>query len=381
MKRAKILLVLTYYSPHVSGLTIYVQRLAKALAQRGYGVTVLTSHYQNNLPVREWLDGVEIVRVPVLFRLSKGVVMPTFPASVWSHVSATDIVSIHLPQMEGSIPALFGKLAGKRVVLTYHCDLQLPPGKLNRLVERVATTGNLAAAQMADAIVTYTRDYAENSGYLSRFRHKTHTIYPPIEVACSTPEQTLEFRQKTGLDGKRVVGFAARLATEKGAEYLLEAMPLVRERLPNTTAVFAGEYQNVLGENVFARLDHLIRKQSDALQFLGVLPPQEMGKFFSVCDVLTVPSINSTESFGLVQVEAMLCGTPVIASNLPGVREPIRITGMGEIVPPRDSASLAREIVKVLENRERYVRPHEEIAKLFDIETTVREYERLFGVR
>ena len=68
----RILFALTYYRPHVSGLTIYVQRLAEALAARGHVVTVLTSHYDPGLPREEWIDGVRVVRAPVLFRISKG---------------------------------------------------------------------------------------------------------------------------------------------------------------------------------------------------------------------------------------------------------------------------------------------------------------------
>ena len=75
----KILFILTYYRPHVSGLTIYVERLAKVLAERGHTVTVLTSHYTKDLPNEEQMDGVRVVRVPVAFRFNKGVVMPAFP--------------------------------------------------------------------------------------------------------------------------------------------------------------------------------------------------------------------------------------------------------------------------------------------------------------
>ena len=74
----KILIVLTYYRPHISGLTIYAERLAKAFAARGHAVTVLTSQFKKDLPREEVQDDVKIVRVPVLFRLSKGVIMPAF---------------------------------------------------------------------------------------------------------------------------------------------------------------------------------------------------------------------------------------------------------------------------------------------------------------
>ena len=85
-----------------------------------------------------------------------------------------------------------------------------------------------------------------------------------------------------------------------------------------------------------------------------------------------------TESFGLVQVEAMLRGTPSIASNLPGVRQPVRMTGMGEVCPVGDSAALAQSLVRVLSNRASYVRPVSEIEALFSSTRTAEQYERLF---
>jgi glycosyltransferase involved in cell wall biosynthesis len=77
-------------------------------------------------------------------------------------------------------------------------------------------------------------------------------------------------------------------------------------------------------------------------------------------------------------VEAFMCGTPVVATDLPGVRQPVRMTGMGEVVPPADAEALGRGIVKVLTAREHYVRPRAEIARLFDLERCVSDYERLF---
>ena len=79
----KILFILTYYRPHVSGLTIYVERLATALAQRGHQVTVLTSQYSKDLSQTETVQGVRVVRVPVAWRLNKGVIMPGFTLAAW----------------------------------------------------------------------------------------------------------------------------------------------------------------------------------------------------------------------------------------------------------------------------------------------------------
>jgi glycosyltransferase involved in cell wall biosynthesis len=161
-------------------------------------------------------------------------------------------------------------------------------------------------------------------------------------------------------------------------EYLLGAIPYILTEIPNIKILFAGEYQNVIGERVYERLKPVMDEYAEYLAFLGVLPPQKMADFFSVSDVVVLPSVNSTESFGLVQVEAMLCGTPVVASNLPGVRVPTRVTGMGETVPIRNEVALAEAIVRVIRNREQYVRPREEIERAFSLETTQKLYEELF---
>ncbi|MFO7663968.1 MAG: glycosyltransferase, partial [Chloroflexota bacterium] len=94
----RVLIVLTYYRPHTSGLTIYAERLAKGLVRQGHEVTILTSRYSRHLPREETVDGVHIVRAPVLFRISKGVIMPTFGFLAWKLVKQADVISLHLPQ-------------------------------------------------------------------------------------------------------------------------------------------------------------------------------------------------------------------------------------------------------------------------------------------
>ena len=133
----KILTVLTYYRPHTSGLTIYVERLAKSLVKLGHEVTVLTSQYDKELPEDELQDGVRIIRAPVLFRISKGVIMPTFGWLAWKLVLDHDIVHLHLPQFDAAGIALRGRLLKKPTIITYHCDLLLPPSIFNRLINGV----------------------------------------------------------------------------------------------------------------------------------------------------------------------------------------------------------------------------------------------------
>jgi glycosyltransferase involved in cell wall biosynthesis len=75
----------------------------------------------------------------------------------------------------------------------------------------------------------------------------------------------------------------------------------------------------------------------------------------------------------------MLCGTPSIACALPGVRQPVLQTGMGEVVPIGDHESLAASILRVLDNRDYYLRPRAEIAAKFSTELTAARYEELFA--
>jgi glycosyltransferase involved in cell wall biosynthesis len=378
----KVLVVLTYYRPHTSGLTIYAERLARGLAARGHEVTVLTSRYDLRLPPKEELEGVRIVRAPVLFRVSKGVIMPTFGILAWNYVRQTDLLSLHLPQFDAAGVALRGRLLGKPTFLTYHCDLQMPPGAFNRLVNRVVLSMNALAGRFSHGVVAYTQDFADNSPFLQRYSHKLHVIPPPVELPDMTQSGIAAFARMHNPTNKHpVIGMAARLATEKGVEVLLQAFPRILERYPDAMILFAGQYKNVLAEEEYARrLLPRIRMYEEKGQwkFLDVLDPVRMAAFYPNLDVITVPSLNSTESFGLVQVEAMLCGTPSVASNLPGVRQPVLQTGMGEVAPIGDPEGLADAILKVLDRPESYARPSDEIAARFSTERTVDEYERLF---
>jgi glycosyltransferase involved in cell wall biosynthesis len=377
-----ILIVLTYYRPHTSGLTIYAERLARGLAERGHHVTVLTSRYSRHLPRDEMLEGVHVVRAPVLFRVSKGVIMPTFGYLAWKYVRWADVVSLHLPQFDAAGVALRGRLLRKPTLLTYHCDLKLPPGIFNRIVNRVVHVMNDLAGRYSHGVVAYTQDFAEHSPFLMRFIDKVHVIPPPIELPDMTKSGTAAFAHMHNPHDKHpVIGMAARLAAEKGVEVLLQALPKILERYPDARVLFAGQYKDVLAEDDYARrLMPRIRQYEDAGQwkFLGVLDAVQMAALYPSLDVITVPSLNSTESFGLVQVEAMLCGTPSVASDLPGVRQPVLQTGMGEVVPIGDPEGLASAILRVIDHSEDYIRPREEIVARYSSEKTVGLYASLF---
>lgn len=378
----KILIVLTYYRPHTSGLTIYAERLAKAFSERGHQVTVLTSQFDKNLPEEEMIDGVRIVRVPVLFRISKGVIMPKFGFLASKLVLENDVIQLHLPQFDAAGVALRGRLWKKPTVITYHCDLKMPKGFLAWFANKSVLLMNDLAAMLSHRLVTYTRDYAENSSYLVRYMSKLDVILPPVVL----PEISDQEKKNFGLihnpgNQRPVIGMAARFATEKGVEVLLKALPEVLKEFPDTLVQFAGPFENIIGEeSYFHRLAPVIEeyKKSGNWEFLGVLDPEKMAAYYPNLDVLVLPSLNATEAFGLVQIEAMINGTPCIASNLPGVRQPVKMHHMGSVVEIGDSEDLAKSIINILKNPEQYKLDYQNIAQQYKPAMVAQEYERIF---
>jgi glycosyltransferase involved in cell wall biosynthesis len=378
----KILTVLTYYRPHTSGLTIYAERLAQAFVKRGHEVTVMTTQYDPSLPQEEMMEGVKVIRVPVIARVSKGVLAPTFglvaTKLVWQH----DVVQLHLPQFDAPGVAIRARLFGKPAVLTYHCDVQLPQGFFNRIVNAVVNFQNNMAGILANHIVTYTQDYADNSPYLSKYASKLTPILPPVLLPDSSPEAVSAFAQTNLVNERKpVIGVAARFASEKGVEVLLDALPKILEKYPKAQVLFAGTYQNVMGEQAYYDrlmpriLDYEIRGH---WKFLGNLDPIQMSAFYPNLDVITVPSLNSTEAFGLVQIEAMMNGVPSVPSALPGVRQPVKMHGMGVVSEIGNADSLAKSILEVLNNKEKYRGDIESIKKAYNPDSIAQEYENLF---
>ena len=374
----KILVALTYYRPHVSGLTIYVERLSRALVRRGHVVTVLTSHYEPSLPYAEVMDDVRVVRAPVMARVSKGVLMPTLSFLATKFMWQNDALSLHLPQLDASGIATRAKIFNKPSILTYHSDLLLPPTLINRLAGSVVNASNHAAARLCDRLSAYTDDFAQHSPFLSQYLDKVRVIAPPVEIPEPDERDVKIFKDHYSLHDKTVIGIAGRFAAEKGIEYLLEALSCVAEKRPNVMVVHAGP-REAIGESAYLRkLEPLLEKNVERYVHVGTLNSKQMAAFFRACHVTTLPSINNTETFGLVQIESMLCGTPVVASDLPGVRVPTTLTGMGRTVPIRDSRALADAIVEVLDNREQYLKPRKAIAAQFSPDTVAEKYEALF---
>jgi glycosyltransferase involved in cell wall biosynthesis len=376
----RILTTLTYYRPHYSGLTIYAERLARALVERGHQLTVLTSRYDLSLPARENRDGVQIIRPHVLVHVSKGVLMPSMFYWAWVNIRQTDVVHLHLPQLDAAYIALISRLLKKPVVLTYHCDLILPSGVIHSIANQVSHWANKISLGLAAQVVVNTMEYAEASPFLQPYLNKTRAIPTPVQLAQPSAADLEAMRVKAGLKpGQRIIGMVARLAAEKGVEFLVEAMPEVIAKHPTARVLHVGQYQNVMGEEEYTqKLRPMIQALGDRWIFLGVLSPSELAAFYRLCEVTVLPSTNSTESFGIVQVESMSCGTPVVASDIPGVRVPVKMTGMGQLASPADAHALAEGICEVLEHPQNYLGDPVEVTRRFSPSHIAVEYEKVF---
>ncbi len=375
-----ILIGLTYYRPHYSGLTIYTERLARSLVKSGHQVTVLTSRYLPELPAQEEQHGVQIVRPDVKLHLSKGVIMPSLPKWAYRILRQADVVNLHLPQMDAAYVSWMARMMGKPVVMTYHCDLKLPRGVVHWIANQGSHLFSHMTALASNVIVTNTRDYAEHSGFLRHYLRKMRIIPPPIEVPEVTEDDLRAFREKNDIQpGQRIIGMGARLATEKGVEYLIKAMPEVLQKHPTARVLHQGQYLNVLGEEQYAqKLAPLIAELGDRWKFLGVVSAEEQAAFFHTSEVMVAPSLNSTESLNMTQVEAMTCGTPAVASDLPGVRCPVRETGMGKVVPLRDAHAIAQAVTEILDEPHKFAGDVVRVRGHYSSENVARQYEAIF---
>jgi len=377
----RILTVLTYYRPHTSGLTIYAERLVKALADRGHHVTVLTTQYEKQLPQEEDSYNIKIVRLPVVARISKGVLSPSFGYVSTRMVREHDVVLLHLPQFDAAGVAFRSRLMKRPAVILYHSDLLLPRGLFNRFVNIIVNLMNYLAGLFAHQIVAYTEDFANHSAFLTRFSHKRSIILPNVQIPQATQAEIEAFRTRYNPQGYKVIGMATRFAAEKGVEVLLESLPAIQNRYPHVKVLFAGQYEDVWGEEAYyKRLIPQIKIYQDmgSWEFLGVLSMEQMAAFYPNLDVLVVPSLNSTETFGFVQIEAMMNRVPVVASNLPGVRQPVVMTGMGKVVPVNDPPVFAEAIMEIFNNPEDFRGDPDKVAEMFHPDKNAAAFEQLF---
>jgi len=365
-----LLFVVNYYYPYVSGVSEYLRLLCEEFAVKGYNVTVLASNH-NKLPAKEIINGVKVVRAPIIGKVSKGTVSTAFIRWAVKMSKEADIVNLHLPMLEsGIISSLINK---NKLVTTYHCDINLPPGFMNKMIVKIMDWSNNRCLKRSQKIMVTSIDYAKHSRISGRYMEKLVEAPPPIKK--------YRYVSVERADNKKIIGFCGRIVEEKGIDVLIKAFPIIQRKSKDTWLYIGGDYENVAGGSIYPALkDYIKENKIENIKFLGMIPEEEMEEFYSSLDCFVLPSINSLEAFGMVQVEAMMCKVPVVSSDLYGVRTVVQKTGMGRVSKQGDHMNLAECILDVLEHKEKYVKQPEDIAQIYSTEKSCSDYQECFTV-
>ncbi len=338
-------------------------------------MTVLTTRHEPSLSREEVVDGVRVVRLRPLAGFNRGMIVPGLPFALARLLCETDVVQIHTPLPEALLVAGLARALGVPVLMTHHGDVVMPPSLHEKAIEAAAFVVLAGAARLANAVTTYSDDYAASSRLLGGVREKVRAIAPPVTLPEPDRAASARWRADLGLTGKTVVGFAGRFVAEKGFDVLLQALPLLRTLVPDVHLVFAGE-ANVHYERFFEKCRPLVSAAGDRLVLLGLLrDPQRIADFHAMCDVFVLPS--RSEMMALVQVEAMLAGTPVVATDIPGARVVVRETGYGLLCESGSPEALARTLAQALARRAELRPDPVRVARLFALEVSISRNEAL----
>lgn len=336
-QRYDLVICLNYYAPYVSGLTEVARVVAEGCAAQGWRVHVVTCRYDRSLAAREVLNGVSVERTRVIARVRNGVLSPTFPIVAARRARQARLINPHLPMLEAGLVVL---AAGARpVISTYQCDYVTgDDGLLGRVIKRAIDLSSKISLRRSRAVVVTSEDYAQSSRVYLSMRGKEVAIPPPFH-ARNGGRPTFR-RTSHGMH----VGSLGRIVHEKGLDVLVRAFRQIDD--PDSRLLIAGDFERIAGQSVIQQLRELA-SGDDRIEFLGYLPDADVPDFLASLDVLAFPSVNSLEAFGIVQLEAISAGVPVIASDLPGVRLPVLQTGYGLLVPPGDADALAEALGKI----------------------------------
>lgn len=373
MKR--ILFSLTYYTPYVSGLTLYVDRVAKALIKKDIEVTILTSQHDKKLPLHS-ANIINVTRVPYLFKISKGFIMPSYPFTAYKAVKNSDVIFVNLPQVEGFIVSLWARFLHKKLFCIYLCDLTLPKGLMNFLINKAVNFCNSITLRLSEKVIVLTKEYAESSPYIKKYKNKLIQILPSVYPLPIDENYLSQLKTEFSSGAEFKLGFVARIAEEKGLEYLISAL----KSLNNIHLFIVGPKEEVVGEQKYMKkINKLLEVYKDRITSFGFLTESQMGAFYKFIDLLVVSSVNRTEAFGLVQAEAMFAGRPVVATDLPGVKFLIENTGAGEIAKIKNAEDLREKILLIKNNYEKYQAKTKSIHKIINPESTINHFEQLLA--
>jgi len=329
----KVLHLGKYYPPSKGGMETILQLVCTRTA----------AHVENKVFVanRNWstseerLGGVDIVRLPTLMKVGAVAVVPALPLQLAREQS--DLIVLHEPNPMALVAYFIARPAGTLVVW-FHSEVIRPSWRY-RLFYRPFLQ---FALRRASRIVVASPTLAASAPQLSEWQSKCvvvpYGVDPGEQLASqSVADRAAEIRKQ---HNQPLVLFVGRLVTYKGVDVLLDAMRGVA-----AVAVIVGEGPQ---RAALEQQSHSLGI-ADRVRFVGEVSDAELAALYQACDVFVLPSVTRQEAFGVVQLEAMARGKPIISTDLgTGVAWVNQHTETGFIVPPRDAAALRDAMQKLL---------------------------------
>jgi len=365
-----ILQVTPYFFPHFGGVESHVLGLSENLIKLGHDVEVVTSRY-SRMPETEILNGINITRLPQWINMYNTPIV----TSIREFVRRThaDIVHVHSPPpFTERFAAKGAKEAGKPFVVTHHCDLELKGFMGNTAVNFYQNFLGKYPLSVADKIISTTESYATTSRTL--WDLDVAVIPNAVDINRFNTENDGEvIREKYGIKNEPLALFVGRLVPHKGIGILIRSLNYAEQG--KILIVGDGPYRNWL--------ETLTRKLNleERVIFVGPVDDYWLPSYYSATDVVVLPSTSRLEAFGIVGLEGMASGKPLILSDIPGVRDVIS-KKEGYIVEPLDPEAMARALEKIWNGPEMAKkmgkRGRERVEKLFSWEKVSKEIENVF---
>lgn len=338
MKRLKVLEVNKAYFPHIGGIESLVKQYSEELRQY-CAVKTLVCRDDKGKTFADNVNGVKIIRAGSIGTYFSCPVSMSFIRLFREMAKSADIVHINVPFPLADIALLLSGYKGK-VAVSWHSDI-VRQKKLIILYKPFM----MYLLKRADVIFTATDGHIKHSDYLPKFREKCRIL--PYGI---TPEDYLAVERVPFLSDKLTdkssvkVFFTGRLVYYKGVDVLLKAFT----GLHGCELFIAGTGELEKSLKSYTESHRL----SEKVHFLGFLPDSELKQAYADCDIFVLPSVAKSEAFGIVQLEAMIYGKPVINTNLPSGVPYVSIHGKtGLTVPPSDVKALAKAINKLAGDR------------------------------
>ena len=332
MSRLRILHVGKFYPPHRGGIETHVRDLAVREAQADL-VTVIASNQAHRSESAE-IDGVSVTRLATLTTVASMPICPALPAAI--RRCPADIVNIHTPNPAAAFAFLASGHTSKLVV-THHADIA---GR--KALRRLSDPFVVRLMQRASRIIVTSAGYLRSSEELAPFREKCHIIPLGIDISQHRPVNPKTIHELRQRFGNPLVLAVGRLVPYKGFDVLIRSMKQVNGKL---LLIGSGPQAASLTELIEAE------GMSDKIAMLGSV--EELDPYLQAASVFVLPSITRAEAFGLVQLEAMASGLPIINTQLGSGVPEVSIHGeTGLTVPPHDVDALQKSIQMLLNRKD-----------------------------